>query len=312
MFFLLTFIFIITFVVSFYSFKFYIQNQAYSPEIYDRKLWIIDLIKIVWNNVGFVVDYLDSFVNYLLIRLSRNCFQKLNLNLNFMKWCNIDSVDNDDLVKYEIEQLANIICVLYIDMWYDEIKSNSQSSKCDFKFYCQKAIEQAFFNFYKICSTKLNLCNILRQSFEQIELHLIKQKKNENLNIEFSQENEIDFLVDLVDEIFLRVLPKDVNSLLTNCDCCSDKDNSKHCLQSSTNPTRLFIYNLVIYPLILPLIEKYSSCHYIFYNYILFLSHFGGVSIEQFVSTIQNVEHCSLEKSTIFDINASSISIVIL
>lgn len=235
--------------------------------------WLACIDQLLMNCASYYLSHNlhgDLFIDNIAKRLKDTCPGGRNATV-------------EELTKLEISELSNTICELYIDFWYRNISLEDSSGDGDeenFKVQCKKGLDEAFFNFYKLCSEQIDTKKLALQLVKQVEAHLTVQNADE---VQLETRDEISLLLNLIDNIFVRVLPADVNAIVTNCDCCRNRGR-KNCLQESNNPVRLFIYNLIVYSLLLPLINRISNPFYFFFYFIYIVSHLGGISLDTFLS----------------------------
>lgn len=296
-------LFIATFLLVCYIFSYYHQNKgALRHEEPTLKYACLALIDCVWRSILAFLQWIDLLlidcVSYFLANhlAPESYLNDIRESLN--NACpNTGTEGKEELAKLEIIELSNTISSMYIDFWYKNVKLEDEETD-HFDCHCKKGIEDALTNFYKLCTEKINTDQLALELVKQVEAHLsdmLDQKRPEEI---LSTSDEISHLLNLIDGIFTRVLPPDVNSLLTSCSCC--QNDSGKCLKNSTNPVRLFIYNLTVYSLFLPLIDRITHPLYFLYNFIFIASKLGGLTLVEYLDQFEanGVDYSDATEST--------------
>lgn len=261
------------------------QQEQFEENANENAIWY-KVASFLWSATSWGLSCIDQLLMnclsyYLFHNLHGDLFMD-NIERRLADTCLGDgNASIEELTKLEISELSNTICELYIDFWYRNISlDDSASDEENFKFQCKKGLDEAFLNFYRLCSEQIDTKNLALLLVRQVEAHLTAQNADQ---VTLGTKEEVSLLLNLIDNVLVRVLPADVNPIVTNCDCCKNHSR-KNCLQETSNPVRLFIYNLIIYSLLLPLINRISNPFYFFFNFIYIASHLGGISLNEFLS----------------------------
>lgn len=297
----LAFILVLTFSAFFFFFagcvvfrylttnKHVLQREPGEPLEHGNHLTFLRLVTLVETNLHSMLAYIDCrFVNKWLIERK---FSHIEINYNqfvdSLKVCN-PGLDSQQQVNTEIQQLTNIVLQLYIESWHDKVKLNKLDVK-DFKYFARQIIETSLKNFHQVCLRKLNNPNFYMEVVQEIQTNLEKRKNGYEFK-NFGSKSEIKFLTNLIDTIFGQVLSDDTYDALAchHAGCSLGCHGDELCLQSCKNPVRLFIYNLIVFSLLIPMFNKITSPKYILYNFILLFEQMGGVSMKDFIDQFQN------------------------
>lgn len=213
----------------------------------------------------------------------------------YQSWQSSDLKYDDESIRLEANKLANTIVAVYLDPLQRKIQPNKDEDVLLFQF--EEAFGKAIFKLYKVLSTKTDWNSFLSKLCEKIEAHVLNHSQS------IDPKEQVGRLLELLDEVFILALPDELKTLLTTCDC-DHRKNPLQCLQQSSNPSRLFIYNIIIFTVLVPLIRKCVDPLFPFYCLILLLSKVGGVSIQEFVASFGSSDYFPPEQSTIFDVEA--------
>ncbi|XP_027199359.2 LOW QUALITY PROTEIN: uncharacterized protein LOC113793509 [Dermatophagoides pteronyssinus] len=273
-------------------FSFYSSIRKYFEILYDENCFglstLFDYSRNVYRNSN---DQLNKWIK----KLSYKCFQNIRFDpFRYWSYCdhyfdfdakNSKDYSDDQNIKLEINKLSEVICVNFIDFWYDCIQSSLPREGENFRKLIKKNLNEAIYNFYLLTQQKLcNDSSFAIQIFDKLN-DCLKKRRHYRHHKDFD-DIEQQIFSQVLDDILIRVLPKDVNSLITKCD-------------DGHNSVRLFVYNILIYTIILPSIQKITDPFFILYNYLYLCSTcFGTMSLEDFVFRLENKSRSSNLDST--------------
>ncbi|KAH9521303.1 hypothetical protein DERF_004971 [Dermatophagoides farinae] len=263
---------------------FYSSIQKYFEILYNENCFglaaIFDFAHNVYQNFN---DHLNHWIK----NLSYKCFKNVRFNsFRYWSYChyyydldgkNVKNYSDDDHqnIKLEINKLTEAICVHYIDFWYDCIQSSLPSDGENFRKLFKKYLNETIYNFYRL--TQQKFCNDSSFAIQIVDKlnDCLKERRHYRHHKDFD-DIEQRIYSQVLDDIFIHILPKDVNSLITKCD-------------DGHNSVRLFVYNIFIYTLLLPSIQKITDPLFILYNYLYLCSTcFGTMSLEDFLFHLEN------------------------
>ena len=232
---------------------------------------------------------LDRLVINLISYYMTDLISDIDRSLNNIRLCLDETCSsNNRLATDEITELTNTFYEIYIEFWHQHIRLDTNFDQNEtFQYYFRSIIEKSLTNFNELLLKKLNNSKTATECLNVIEEHLIQQDMQSN-KCRLRSKDEIRLLINLIDDIFRLILPSDVNSLLTDCNCCSNGTKKSNCLQESSNVIRVFIYNIIVYTLLLPLIDRLTNPFFFLYNFICIGSSLGGISMDDFISQYED------------------------